>query len=67
MVTVESKDIIITRVSDRSFNITVGDIIMDGKSDGILCGVGDTITIPIPSMLVLRKSTEAYMAKIDER
>ena len=63
MITIEEKDIVITRISDDNFTIEIGDIEM-GIDYNLSCYVGEKITIPIPGILVSRNSNKALLCKL---
>ena len=62
MITIEQKDIVLTRIDDDTWKLRFGDIEMG--EDTFHIRVGETITIPIPSVLVQRKSDKALLCTI---
>lgn len=65
MITIESKDIVITRVTENDFIFMMGDIDLN-DSHKLTCYVGETITIPILGMLIQRNKDKTLMCKLTE-
>ena len=51
-ITLESVDIVIKRIADNEFKITMGDL--EVLTDNFTMDIGDTVTINIPSVIVIR-------------
>lgn len=65
-ITIESNELILERVGDDSFKVTLGDLDMGDTPDKVYVRVGDSIRIPIPSMLVMTSGGKRKVTKITE-
>lgn len=63
MITIESKDLVITRVDNDTFKVSFGDVEMPDP-DTFELKYGETITIPISSVLIDRTEDKALLCNI---
>ena len=61
-ITIESVDIVIKRTADNEFKITMGDL--EILTDKFTMDIGDTTTINIPSVIVIRDEHGNRLVKI---